>query len=531
MKLFSIIAISCLGILVYSNTFHCSFHFDDFFFVVTNHHIKDLHQLADIWDWWPCRFITFLSFAINYHFNHLDVFGYHLFNLAVHLCSALLVCWLVELTFLTPVMKEERIARHGHFIAISAGLIFVSHPVQTQAVTFIWQRSASMAAMFYLASLCFYVKSRLAREAVKRPNSFDIARFAYIGSLMTASLAMFTKEIAITLPLMVLLYEFSFFDPKRINWKPLIPFILTFLIIPAVWFFTESEKIQARQSFVTNIPSMQYLLTEFRVMITYIRLAFLPLHQNLDYDFPLSKSIFEAATFSSMIILIAILFAAKRMFSKYRLISFSIFWFFLTLLPESSFFPFSDVIFEHRLYLPMAGFSILLAGGLYYLLGKKTLNYFFLSLAIIIACYSLLTYERNKVWKNEITLWENAVQGSPHKARPYDNLGVGLAHHGNLTQAILDYNKAIEIFPNFTEAYYNRGVGYAKKGDLNKALSDFNKAIAIKPDFLQAYYDRAVTYYELKDYNKAWSDVRIVQALGYVVNPDLINKLKQVSQF
>ena len=117
-KLFTIIGISCLGILVYSNTFHCSFYLDDLYSIVPNTAIKNIHNLQNIWNFWPNRFITYFSFALNYHFNGLNVFSYHLFNLAVHLVSALLVCWLTLLTLSTPVMKEDKITVHGHLIAL-----------------------------------------------------------------------------------------------------------------------------------------------------------------------------------------------------------------------------------------------------------------------------------------------------------------------------------------------------------------------------------------------------------------------------
>ena len=123
-----------------------------------------------------------------------------------------------------------------------------------------------------------------------------------------------------------------------------------------------------------HISSMQYLLTQFRVMVTYIRLLFLPLNQNLDYDYPISQSLFELPTLISFLFLIIILFFAKRLFSKYRLVSFSIFWFFLTLLPESSLFPIKDVIFEHRLYLPLVGYSMFLVSGVYYLIREEALS-------------------------------------------------------------------------------------------------------------------------------------------------------------
>ena len=121
-----------------------------------------------------------------------------------------------------------------------------------------------------------------------------------------------------------------------------------------------------------GISPMHYLLTQFRVMVTYIRLVFLPVNQNLDYDYPIFKSIFEFPVLISFLFLIFILFSAKRLFSKYRLVSFSIFWFFLTLLPESSLFPIHDVIFEHRLYLPLVGYSMFLVSSVYYLLGKNS---------------------------------------------------------------------------------------------------------------------------------------------------------------
>ena len=276
---------------------------------------------------------------------------------------------------------------------------------------------------------------------------------------------------------------------------------------------------------------MRYFLTESRVVLTYIRLVFLPLHQNLDYDFSLSKSVFEGPVLFSFACLISVLYFAKRMFVRYRLISFSIFWFFLTLLPESSFFPFVDVIFEHRLYLPMAGFSLFLASAAYYLFRDKTIIKMCLVSGMIVALYSILTYQRNKIWDNEITLWSDVVIGSPHKARPYDIRGIAYARGGELDLAIADYNKAVEIFPSFTEAYFNRGIANAKQGNYSRALTDYSKAIELNPGFSAAYEQRAVIYYQLKDYGKAWDDVRKAKSTGFAPNPELIKRLKQVSQF
>ena len=124
----------------------------------------------------------------------------------------------------------------------------------------------------------------------------------------------------------------------------------------------------------TRSPPLHYFLTEFRVMFTYIRLAFLPINQNLDYDYPIYKNIFEFPVLSSILFLIAVLYCAKRLFPKYRLLSFSIIWFFVTLLPESGSYALGDVIVEHRLYLPLAGYSLFLVSSMCYLGGKNRIK-------------------------------------------------------------------------------------------------------------------------------------------------------------
>jgi len=500
-KPLSIIIISCVGIIVYFNTFHCSFHLDDQD-ITDNFAIRNIHHLSDIWAFYPCRFVTLLSLALNYHFHQLDVFGYHVFNLMVHLVTAILVWWLTLLTLSTPafeensakskqlgLLKEQRITQHANLMALLAGLVFVSHPLQTEAVTYIWQRAASMATLLYLASLSFYVQSRLLQDG---QSSLGTGRLYYIFSLITAVAAMFTKEIAVTLPLMILLYEFSFFETKKnLDGRRIFPFLLTLFIIPLTMWLTRSSlfhEIQDVSQGPGGISPMHYLLTQFRVMVTYIRLVFLPLNQNLDYDYPVFKSIFEWPVFISFLFLITILFCAKRLFLKYRLVSFSIFWFFLTLLPESSLLPAQDIIFEHRLYLPLVGYSMFLVSGVYYLLEKNTIKTTVMVLTMIIACNAVLTYQRNKVWENDFTLWDDAVRKSPHKARPYDRCGIFYYKQGNLPQALRAFNKAIAINPNYDSAYNNRGLIYYNQGHWPQALSDYHKAIAINPKY-PAYFN------------------------------------------
>ena len=526
LALLSIIIIPCLGILVYLNTLFVPFQFDDIPYIVDNPFIRNIHHLQDIWKFCPCRFVTFFSIAFNYHYHQLNVFHYHLFNLTVHLISAMLVWWLTLLTLFTPALKGDKITPHAKLIALLVGMVFVSHPIQTEAVTYIWQRAASMAALFYLASLCFYVKARLyvcAGDHKDDHTGGHKVRPYYILSLILAVVAMFTKETAITLPLMILLYEYFFFNVgKKLvfsRWQYLSPFLLTLFIIPFTMLFTKSARFQEIQRVVQGpggISPIHYLLTQFRVIITYIRLAFLPFHQNLDYDYPIYKSIFEWPVLISFLFLAGILFGAKQLFSKYRLVSFAILWFFLTILPESSLLPLQDVIFEHRLYLPLGGFSLFLVSSAYYLFGKNSLKLMVIILVILISGYSVLTYQRNKIWKDESILWGDTVAESPHKARPFNNRGLAYFHQGNLLKAISDYNKAIEINPHYAEAYNNRGLILAQKGYSHEAVLDFNKAIEINPKYADAYNNRGIVYAIQGDFNQAISN--LTQAIK--INPN-----------
>ncbi len=506
-------AISCLGIIIYSNSFYCPFHFDDILYITDNPLIRNVHYLLNNWTFYPCRLITFLSLTMNYHFSGLHVLGYHLFNIGIHLLSALFVWWLLLLTFSTPAMKKDKITQHADLIALLAGLVFVSHPIQTESVTYVWQRTSSLSALFYLASLCFYVKSRLLCHS----GHLKLWLYYYFSSLMMALLAMFTKENSITLPLMIVLFELSFLKTKKkLDWVYLLPFLLTLLIIPLTILLT-SAKFLKMQGFIEQrglLTPQQYLLTQFRVMLTYIRLLFLPLNQNIDYDYPISRSFLEGPTLVSFLFLSGILYWSQRMFARYRLLAFSIFFFFLSLLPESSLLPLNDVIYEHRLYLPLAGYSLFLVSGLYYgtsLLSKSerpftSLRVTIFVLTMIITFNSVLTYQRNKVWTDDLTLWDDATRKSPHKARPVNNRGFDYFLQRNFPQAIADFNKAISIDPTYAKAYSNRGNIYKALNRPPQAIADYNKAIELDPLDIKTYVNRGNIYDQQNNMRQAISD-------------------------
>lgn len=481
---FILLLFLCLGTIIYSNTFNSSFHLDDTDSIVENYSLRDIGRISKIWSFCPTHFITYLSLAVNYRLGQLNVLGYHIFNMIIHIFSAVLVWWLVLITFSAPGMQDDRIRKCREKFSLFAGLVFLAHPIQTQAVTYIIQRSASMATLFYIGSLCLYAKARLET----RYNTIY-----YISSLVVMVLAMFSKEISITIPLIILLYEYYFLKQQTgICWKKVVPFLLCILIIPLTMLFTKTVGRIGEEG--RNISAFYYFLTQFRVKITFMRLLLIPVNQNLDYDYPVYRTLFNMPTAASVIVLIVILIIAVRIFRSYKLISFSIFWFYITLLTESSIIPIRDVIFEHRLYLPMVGFLIFLVCIIYYFIGYKRAP---IILLVVISIYSVMTYRRNFVWRDDLTLWEDVVKKSPYKARAYSSLGNAYSSIGMKEKAIELRKKAIEVDPSFSHAYYNLANTYSEMGRIDEAISMYKKAIEVSPDLANAYINLGNIYSDL----------------------------------
>lgn len=373
--LLSLISIILLGAIVYSNTLNASWHFDDQVVVTENWTIRDLKGcFTSIFS--GNRSVGFFTFALNYHFNKLNVKGYHLVNIAIHILNGLLVYTLVRLTLKTKAMADSRLAAYSRFLSLASGLIFVVHPLQTQAVTYIAQRFASLATLFYLLALVLFVKARL--SLLQGKKFFSLSHLGlYFFSLFSCYLAMHTKEITFTLPFMILLYEFFFIDStlkkagRRVFY--LLPFLLMLSIIPFHTLnlsFKEGAskplgdiigEMREQAQETPLISRHDYLLTQFNVIVTYIRLLLLPVNQNLDYDYPIARTLFQFRTFFCFLFLLTLAILALYLFKRSRLISFAISWFFITLSVESSIIPIRDVIFEHRVYLPSVGFVILIS--------------------------------------------------------------------------------------------------------------------------------------------------------------------------
>jgi tetratricopeptide (TPR) repeat protein len=510
-----LILITLLGLVAYSNTFQAPFVFDDGMYIEKNPLTNDFHYLFQPSDsdilrleetvklTRKTRSMAYLSFFLNYKLHGLMVSGYHATNLLIHLLNSFLVYFLVKLTLeRTPFLRKSSLKEHSGYIALFTGLLFVAHPVQTQAVTYICQRFSSLAAFFYLLSVLAYVRSRVSKGDIKRYTFYSL-------SLISAVLAMKTKENSFTLPMAIVLYELMFLEgPRKRRFFYLFPLLLTMLIVPlSVIDFDRpfGEAVAGATRTHTEISRHDYFVTQFRVVVTYLRLLVFPVNQNLDYDYPIFHSFFNLQVFSSFLFLLLLFsfsvflcYRSRKSESGLRLIAFGGLWFFMALSVESSLVPIADVIFEHRLYLPSIGAFIALGTGAFLLLErfkKEAMRKAFVSFLVVIPlALSAATYSRNTVWINKISLWEDVVKKSPAKARGHNNLGNTYADNGFYDKAIEHYEKAISLKPDYAEAYNNLGNAYKNKGLTDKALEHFRTAIKLEHYYAEAHKNLGITY-------------------------------------
>lgn len=508
-----LLLLAVLALLIYSNSFHVPFVFDDEPSIKDNPLIRNLANFFSSGSGAavnPRRFLGYLSFSLNYRFGGLDVTGYHVVNVAVHITNAFLVYLLVRLTFRTPALRGSALAPRRGFLALATASLFVAHPLHTQAVTYIVQRFTSLATFFYLTALFLYVRWRHARED---GGTHDvIATAAYLGSLLAAVLAMHTKEIAFSLPLIVLLYEIFFFgipDRKRLFF--LAPLLLTIAIIPLNLIGVQRplREVLSDVSKVTIIDTGlshgEYLNTQFSVIVTYLRLLFLPVNQNLDYDYPVTHSPMELRAILSILLLLAVLAVAVALYrrsrrggdSGLRLASFGILWFFVTLMVESSFIVLDDLIFEHRVYLPSIGaitsVVTLAAWGTRQMRGSIVAAV----LAAAVLALSLAAYQRNLVWRDHQTLWRDVIRKSPLKFRGHYNLGLAYDRQGRFGEAVGEYRTAIRLNPAFADAHYNLGLIYIRFGSISDGIGEIVTANRLKPGDAEAHYNLANAYSEV----------------------------------
>lgn len=505
--------IAAIALAVYGQTFSFGFVFDDFEFIVHNPYIKSSHDAAVLWEYFPVtRMVGMYSFALNYWINQLHPAGYHIFNVVVHILATGAV-WAVAALLFERYAASPRNALQRELPFIAA-LLFLVHPGQTQAVTYISQRFESLAALMYITAFYCYVQARAGGTPVRQCLFLS-------GAALAALVGILTKETVLTLPFMIIVYEWIFHpDVFRNRWR-----VIAACAAGVVFALIMEKVLHARFSgFIRiSIPSEShdgdmitlstYALTQMRVFLTFLRLLFFPVNQNLEYDYPVSTSLVHPPlTLVGALVICGCIAAVIALRRKQPIAAFGLAWIMVTF--AINLMPRSNVIFEHKLYLLSFGFFLMAAAALRALDKQHTITA--IGITAVIMLLAVLTVQRNQVWKSERVLWEDIAEKSPNKSRVLTNLGRIYGEEGKLDQALASFNRALILNPNNSTALLNRGVIRSRMNQIPEALADLNRASEIDPNYYSVYIKRAWIYYQQRDMDKALAD--LAQAIQLVPN-------------
>ena len=507
--LFPLLIIAAVAVSIYANSFSAPFVFDDLRNISENDGIRDLPHLLMPKFFFQPRRPVFLTFALTYHFWKLDVFWFHLGNVIIHIFAG----WAAY--FLALAMLRHLPAGHignARTAALFAALVFAAHPVQTQAVTYIVQRLASMSALFYMVSVLFYImgRSRMLRRGMgQNPSVSDADRrrttsnrvavlLLFLLSAACGVMAVLCKESAASLPGVIILAEIVLFDRTWRGWKKK---SLWFGVVCAVWlvfllFLTGVLKTSVNGDFLEDVASVSrmqtkvtrwnYLFTQFSVVSIYIRLLFVPVKQCVDYLYPFKTGFFDGLTPLAFLFLASIAVWGILAVKRYPVVTLGIGWFFITLSVESSFIPITDALFEHRLYPATFGFALLVSWFLFRVFSGRRFITLTVCTALLVA-FATGTVLRNRAWRSEEALWADVVAKSPHNYRALNNLGHTLAKQERYEEAVECIKKSLDLKPNYAEAFNNLGHINLAIGDAQTALDFSSKALQLRPSFGKAH--------------------------------------------
>jgi len=489
-----------LILLAYANSLSVGFQFDDLLSIVHNRRIHTLNTFTDISYWLNPnnRPLGYFSFALNYSAGGLNPVGYHWVNIVLHSLSSFMVFLLATLMLqlkASPALTDKRRLT----IAFLASALFALHPVQTMAVTYVVQRLTILSALFYISGVYTYLKGRISQQQKQHSRAWKW----YFLTALSFVLAMLSKQNAISFPLMLLMAEWLILlpsDKKTPLWQK-ITFLSGILLVTIILLLglvpSETDKISR----------IHYVFTQLAVLPEYFKLIIWPSGLNIDHFVPVRESLWDGHVITGLILFLGLIWLIVYLRNRQlNLPGVGFAWFFIALSVESSIIPISDVMFEHRLYLPLAGLIPAIIYGIDRLLNDKRSYLLIPVVSVVLIAAAWRTHARNNDWQDEYTLWKKSMQQYPDNPRAVNNVGLALKKEGNNNKAIEYYNRALKLDPDMVEARFNRGIVYFDLGKYTEALSEFNKVIEMAPGKLDAISFRALTYGHLKMTDKSLSD-------------------------
>ncbi len=481
------ILIAILTMAAYSNTFSVPFIFDDKASILGNPGIRTLWPLWPAL--WPCaqmaisgRPLVSLSLALNYAFGGYEVWGYHLFNLAVHVLNALLV-FVVVRRVLSIEERDSTGRRTADWQAGAVALLWAVHPLLSESVTYVVQRTELLMALFFLLTIYCLHRSVCA----ERPLAWSAA------AVCSSALGMGCKEVMGAAPPLALLYDRAFLSSSykelfRQRWRLHLGLFSTLIVLGML----VATGPRSQSVGFNRITPAEYLLTQSGVILHYLRLALFPRPLCLDYsDWPVAHSLADALP--AVLAIGALLALSIWILVQRPRLGFLGAWFFLILAPSSSVIPIvTEPAAERRMYLPLLSVVILAVLAVRELSGLTARDALLrraqaMGFAAILAAFAIATSVRNEAYRTEASIWDDAVKKRPLDAKAWNNLGSELARSGKSQDARPMFERALEINPNYPEAHNNLGGVLYNRNRMDEAIEQFSAAVRLKPDYAAAH--------------------------------------------
>jgi tetratricopeptide (TPR) repeat protein len=543
------------ALAAYHNSFSGPLIYDDSGSITKNPTIWHLWRVGEVLS--PPRDVTVggrpllnLSLALNYAISGDAVWSYHVLNLIIHVLAALALFGIVRRTLLRLAMagRGSQISNlrsemlEPTWLALAVALLWVVHPLQTECVTYIIQRAESLMGLFYLLTLYCFIRSadetgerqvaRGERPEKKTQNPKVIRPPASglwpLASVFFCLLGMATKEVMVSAPLMVLLYDRTFVagtfgEAWKKRWRFYAGLACTWLLLGYLVATTGSRGGTA--GFGSGISTWTYALTQFRAIVQYLRLSIWPHPLVLDYGRPVLQRVAQAAPYAVVIVTLVALTAAGLW--RNRALGFLGAWFFAILAPSSSVVPVvTETMAEHRMYLALAAVIVWVVWGLYRLLGRRSVV---ICLAMAVGL-GALTARRNEDYRSELAIWRDNVAKTSDNPWAHLNLGKALLATGSWAEAREQLETAVRIEPRLGEAYNNLGVILDKEGRMKEAMEDYRQAAQLTPGLTDAHYNLAIGLHRLGRLDEAIEQYEeVVKATPYnaVARCDLGGALAQ----
>lgn len=485
--------------LAYASSFDGVFLFDDHSQITGNEKISSLS--------WPWAFmenvrrpVLYLSLALNYAWGQEKVFGYHLFNLAVHGIAALFLFGCISRTYQNA-KHEEREPREGMWMAFVVALVWAVHPLQTESVTYIVQRVESLMGMFFFMALYFAIRYMQQRQFIW-----------LMISTVACLLGGLTKEVMLAAPCVVILYDrvfvsASFKEAFTKHKKLYAGLALTWVVMLFLFFTTQPEETPTAGFSFKGISPWLYAFNQPPIILHYLKLVFWPASLVFDYEWLPAQSL--GMLWAYMLGTAAILFFLIKDFKNRSVSSFLGLSFFIILAPSSSFIPLKDLAFEHRMYVPLACVVLLVMIGvrnIFWKILKDSMvsDIFTVVLALAIAGpLGFKTYQRNKDYYSEVGMWKDVVVKRPFNSRANNNYGRYLLEKGKVKEARQFYERAIQLNPEYADAHLNMGSLLAQTGRTEEGIAYTQRAIDIDPGYAIAYNNLGAAYADKGEYEKA----------------------------